>query len=196
MKKKLIATLLAAITVVGCLTGCSVSAGTEVGNIDVLEKFDKGGIVNAEVVIENMAVEPEATKYTHNLDNGSGEYEFTIDSETYTFEIENNEITKVINDDDEVVWTPEMFDEKSDSDISGANVDAVEDFTDEYDKEDQDTGKTDSKNEYKDSNAANFSDTYEKYDDANDSAKSINYKSGSKVMMDTIVDGITVTDGV
>lgn len=170
MKKKLVATLLAATTIIGCLTGCSVSAGTEIGNIDVLEKFDESGIINAEVVIEDMDVESEATKYSHSLDNGSGEYVFTIDSETYTFEISDNEITKVINDDDEVVWTPEMFNEE-DANNTAAD-DSMESLTEGVsnivDERDHPKDNSESKNYDKKKDGSEMKDVYDKHKEGDD----------------------------
>jgi len=108
MKKKFVTLMLAAMASISCLTGCSVSTGTNIGKIDVYDTLRDADVTNYRDVLNDLEMDQaEASNETHSMKNGDGSFSFKIDGERYEFSIDDYAIVSVANSDGDLIWTDE-----------------------------------------------------------------------------------------
>ena len=84
--------------------GCSFDVGGKLGNISIKDMLSEADVTNYKEVLKELKCDDKATSEKHKMKNGNGSFTFTIDGDTYTFEITDYEITQVTDENDKVLW--------------------------------------------------------------------------------------------
>lgn len=84
--------------------GCSFDIGGKLGNISIKDMLSEADVTNYKEVLKELKCDDKATSEKHKMKNGNGSFTFTIDGDTYTFEITDYEITQVTDENDKVLW--------------------------------------------------------------------------------------------
>lgn len=84
--------------------GCSFDVGGKVGSISIKDMLSEADVTNYKEVLKELKCDDKATSEKHKMKNGNGSFTFTIDGDTYTFEITDYEITQVTDENDKVLW--------------------------------------------------------------------------------------------
>ena len=84
--------------------GCSFGVGGKLGNISIKDMLSEADVTNYKEVLKELKCDDKATSEKHKMKNGNGSFTFTIDGDTYTFEITDYEITQVTDENDKVLW--------------------------------------------------------------------------------------------
>lgn len=141
MKKKILILLMCTVLGVSCMTGCNMSVGTKAENIEVSELFEDEDITNYSQVLKDLDLDGTASKESHKMKNGDGEFTITIDDKEYTFTVEDNEITEVTNSKGKTIWSIE---DKENEDNDDDKKPSKEDKDDDNKKPDKDDNEPDS----------------------------------------------------